>query len=454
MRTASLAPGLALVILASACPGPEEPPGPPVWYVDDIGDGRTGSGTADDPYRDLQYAIDAAADGDTLALAEGTFAAAPTDAVDPTCGNCDDATFRTDIDVTVGFRVEGKAVHLVGASRGNTVLETGAGYGLLFEDAGSSSVENLTITGGVRDADPLATDAAIVVRRTTLRVHRVDLRDNDDLYDGEPDPVVGVMGIAGREGAVLTVTASRVINSSWDGITLYRSDPDDPGSEPSATLVGNVVGCDFLCVSQGGRGVGVATTWDSSAVVVNNEIHDYWKGLGAFGESRIVATNNVVRDQVGWGVIADGTAELIAVNNVIADNGTTGLAAWSSTSRGDFTNNLVTGNGWSADEWVGKRTGVWMNAPDSFTFAFNDVWGNQTEDVCSGGFPGGADCTPLDFDGVDGNFSADPLVDPETWAPEAGSPLIDAGDPAIDDADGTRSDVGVHGGPDAGRTDP
>ena len=62
----------------------------------------------------------------------------------------------------------------------------------------------------------------------------------------------------------------------------------------------------------------------------------------------------------------------------------------------------------------------------------------------------------LTMDGVDGNFSSDPLfvsASDDGWPRNddlrlgEGSPAIDAGDPAILDADGTRSDVGVFGGP-------
>ncbi len=448
VRTHSL---LLLLFLSGACsdPAPRD-----LLYVDDLDDGKKGRGTKDDPYRHLQDAIDAAADGATIVIREGEHRAEPRPYVDPTCGNCDHDEFRTPADATVGFRVKGKAVHLVGDSRERTVLSTGAGYGLLFERAGSSSVERLTVTDGVRDADGRATDAAIVVRHTALRVEAVDLVDNDDLYDGEPDPVVGIMGIAGREGADLVVVGSRIEDNSWDGIALYNSDPEVPGSAARATIVGNVIGCTRNCVHPRGRGVGIGVTWDAEASIVNNRVHHYWKGIGSFGESTVVATNNLVHDQWGWGVIAAGESTMTAVNNVIADNGTTGLSAWTEESRTTFVNNVVTGNGWNDDEWVGKRTGAWLNA-DEVDFRYNDVWGNVPVDACRGGVPGGSACESIEFAGVEGNFAADPVFSgDESYRPGEGSPLVDAGDPAIADADGSRSDVGAHGGPDAGRTVP
>lgn len=430
------------------CDPSVRPPAPSTIFVDDLADGMRGSGTEADPFRDLQDAIDAAQSGDTIRVARGNYTAAPRDYVDPTCGNCADADFYADIPATVAYHVRCKEVHIAGEMRTSVVLRTGAGYGVLFENAGASSIEGLTVTGGRRDADGRATNAGIAARNTELTVHDVDVIGNDDLYTGEPDPVVGIAGIVGKEGAFLTITDSRILNNSWDGIALYRGAPDVVDSGPRARIANNQIGCTTGCTNPRGRGVGIGVTWDAQAEIVGNTVFRYWKGIGAFGDTRVVATNNIVVDQSGWGVIATENAMLDAINNVIAFNGTTGLAAWSGTSSGRFVNNVVVGNGWSADEWVGKRTGIWLNAPLRFEVAYNDVWNNEVEDVCTGGVPGGEACTPVALDAERGNVSVDPLfVDRTSFVLQATSPLIDAGDPSILDTDGTRSDMGAHGGP-------
>jgi len=59
--------------------------------------------------------------------------------------------------------------------------------------------------------------------------------------------------------------------------------------------------------------------------------------------------------------------------------------------------------------------------------------------------------------GTDGNISEDPMFldradpDPSNWDLHLGasSLTVDAGDPSISDPDGTRSDIGAYGGPDA-----
>ncbi|MEE2780472.1 MAG: right-handed parallel beta-helix repeat-containing protein [Myxococcota bacterium] len=421
---------------------------PVVVYVSAL-EGESGSGTPEDPYRDLQVALNAAPDGAQIQIMPGTFEATASPYADPGCGNCDDASFHNGADATKGFYVEGKSLHLQGSGAGLTILVTNAGYGLLFDGAGSSSVRDLSVTGGKRDADGNATDAGIVVRMTTLVVEQVSVVANDDLYTGPlPDPVVGVGGIFGREGSVLTVRNSIIEDNSWDGIALYRGAPDAPETAPKAIVEGCRIGCNPPC-GNGGRGAGIGVTWDAEMIATGNVIHHYWKGIGTFGESSAELYSNVVRDQLGWGVIATGESNMVAINNVIVRNGTTGLSAWNAGVTGMFANNVVTANGTSADEWVGVKAGIWFNA-SSGTFALvnNLSWGNDAVDACEGGMPNTEPCVPIPFDGVDGNLVLDPLfVDASAndWHLQASSPAIDAGVDWLEDLDGTQSDMGVYG---------
>ena len=408
------------------------------WYVDDVNDGQTGSGTVADPFRDLQYALDVAGDGDTVIVQPGQYVATPAAFVDRICGNCSADQVRQDIPATRGFRVAGKALTILGVSRSETILTTRAGYGVLFEGAGNSMLANLTVTGGVRDDDDRATDGAIVARHTTLTVRDVDVANNSNLGPR----VVGIIGIAGREGSVLVVENTRIENNSWDGIALYRSDPAIPGSAPRATIRNVVI--------KTGRGAGIGVTWDAQANIAGATVSNYWNGVSVFATSRVSLTNSIVRDTLGWGLIVSGQAHVEAINNVFVRNGNTGFSAWNEGVTATFTNNIVTGNGWFSNEWVAKRSGVWLNATSGVTLSYNDVWGNQGENVCRGGIRNGAPCEAVPFVGSSGNISDDPLyVDDASGngALRCGSPAIDAGSPGILDRDGTRSDMGVYGGP-------
>lgn len=395
---------------------------------------------------DLQQAIDEAPDGAILQLEAGRYSATARAFDEQTCANCDDADFRQAIGATVGFEVRGKSVHIEGPAE--AVIVTNAGYGMHFVNAGTSSVRGVTITGGVRDADGRATNAAIVVRGTTLEVREVHIVDNDDLYSGpEPDPVVGVSGIVVREGGDVTVVNTEILDTSWDGVAVYRGDPEVDGDSPRLTIEDSRIGCTRDCVSKSGRGVGIGVTWDGVARIVRTEVFGFWKGVGAFGTTKVELYNSIVRNQHGWGVVATGQSEMIAHNNVIIRNGTTGLAAWDPAARGEFVNNAIAFNGWNEDEWVGKRTGLWLNG-DAFAVHHNAFWRNEPADSCRGGTPGQALCESIGVETADDNVVADPNFDgSDAHGLRPGSPLIDAGDPSILDPDGSRSDIGASGGP-------
>jgi hypothetical protein len=287
---------------------------------------------------------------------------------------------------TRGFRIAGKSLILQGESRTGTILETRAGYGVLFESAGSSRIENLTITGGLRDGDGRATNGAVVVRSTTITINNADLVNNSNTFSGTPDPVVGISGIVGREGAVITATNLLIQNNSWDGIALYRGDPAIANSGARATI-SNVT------IDQG-RGVGIGSTWDAQADITNVRVSNYWKGVGSFGTARVTLRNSIVRDQLGWGVTGADSSNMTAINNVITRQGRSGLSQFHATATVTFTNNIVYDNGWNPDFNVGPQAGVWLNDLSRATVTYNDVYGNQLQNACTGG-----GCTAINLAG-------------------------------------------------------
>jgi len=373
-----------------------------VWHVPASGDGTEAG---------LQEFIDRAGDGDTILLGGGIFRAAPRAFIDSLCGNCEE--HRTPVNATAGFVVSGKGLVIIGTGRG-TVLETGAGYGVYFDRSYRSFLQEIMITKGVRDPDGRATDAAVVARRSNVTVNRCFIEGNTARVDSI---VVGIGGIFGREGSRLFITNNEIRNNGWDGVALYRG--------ASAIIENNVIA--------EGRGAGVGITWDASAVVRGNRISGYWKGIGAFGESRVNVYDNIVFDNLGWGIIATGASYLEAAGNVVLHNGNCGLAVWSGTCTGRFTNNIVARNGWRK-EWVCPCVGMYVESKnDRFEISYNDIWGNE-----AGGYAGVDDLT-----GVNGNVSIDPGISAEgDFKLTPGSPLIDAGNPLIIDRDGSRSDIG------------
>ena len=366
---------------------------------------------------DLQAVINYAQSGDTLLLAAKPFLAVSMPFEDSLCGNCKDP--KTVVKATVGFMICGKSLVIMGANRGNTQLVTNAGYGLYIEDCPSVEISNLTIIGGRRDFDEMATDAGIVVRRSRVKITEVDVSNNDHRLDSV---VVGIGGIFGREGAELEIRNCIIENNGWDGIALYR------GAVAQVTD----------CLIKDGRGVGIGVTWDATCLAYRNEVTGYWKGIGAFGTSWVIARNNLVHDNLGWGMIATGQAYMDMVNNVVYHNGNCGVAPWSTESRGRIVNNIIAENGWR-EQWVCPCVGVW-NSGDwaKWEFRNNIVFNNvagEYEDI-------------WDQSDLNGNMNIDPLFIGEgNFHLKADSPALNAGDSLTFNLDGSVSHIGLYGGP-------
>ena len=383
---------------------------------------------------DLQQAIDQSANGDTLILAAADFEARSQTFKDPLCGNCQNP--RTDVSASYGIIVKDKSLTIIGADREKSRIITNAGYGLYFENSRASEVHNITITGGNRNDDGNATDAAIVVRSSRVVISDCDIRDNTDRSD-DSTVVVGIGGIFGREGAELIISGCRIQNNGWDGIALYRG---------ATAIVTD-------CFIKDGRGAGIGVTWDATCVALRNEITGFWKGIGSFGTASVIARNNLVFDCLGWGMVAAGQSTMEATNNVIHHNGNCGFAPWSTEARGRFINNIVDENGWR-DQWVCPCVGVW-NYGDfgEWVFRNNIVWNNRDgeyEDI-------------WDQTGSNGNLNVDPKFlgarkdttenlsarQFQSFFLTDDSPARHAGDSTIFNLDGTISNIGLTGGPSA-----
>jgi len=380
-------------------------------------------------FADLQEAIDSAPDAGVIFIEPGSYEAASAPFADPQCGNClDPATVAR---ASTGFVIEGKSLTIVGSGRENTELVTNAGYGIYIEDCPIIEVLSLAITGGIRDQDGNATCAAVVARRSCVEIAHCEIHDNQGNYEVT---VAGVGGVMGREGAILHIHDNLIHDNSWDGVALYRG--------AVAAIHDNEI--------WNGRGAGVGITWDAQATVIRNDIHDYWKGIGSFGNTRVGVYNNFVHDLAGWGIVATGTSDMICRNNTVVRCGNVGVAGWSETASIEIVNNIIAFNG-TQEQWVAPRVGIWMNCePGSFVIAYNDIYGNHDAAVAFGyeEFEDGSwsYTEEREYVGIDGNIAEDPMLIDEGYEIDRDSPCVDAGDPETLDADDSRSDIGATGG--------
>lgn len=254
-------------------------------------------------------------------LAPGTYELAARPWRDPSCANCEDP--NKGADATLALRVSGRGIEIAGTP--DATIVTNAGYGILVEDCHGCAIEGVTVTGGRRDDDGNASDAAIVVRRSTVTIRNTSIRDNIGDAGTVRRTIVGIIGIAGREGADMVVEGNRITRNSWDGIALYRG--------ARAVIRDNVIdGVDKARGDQvgGGRGVGIGMTWDARARVEGNLVTRYWKGIGAFVAAQAEIRFNVVEDVITWGIslwdAGKGDAAAAIENNAVYRVGACGAS--------------------------------------------------------------------------------------------------------------------------------
>ncbi|MBX2990205.1 MAG: right-handed parallel beta-helix repeat-containing protein [Bacteroidetes bacterium] len=280
-----------------------------------------------------------------VTLMPGTYHLTPSPILDSSCGNCE--VDSTQVEATVGLHLRGRKIHLRGPADKSAIIYTHAGYGLYFEDCDDGLIENLTITGGERDTNGMATDAAVVAKNSIVVIRSNLITNNIGDSATVAKKVVGVMGICGREGSALTISNNEIIRNSWDGIALYRG--------ANATIENNIVdGVDKACGTQvgGGRGVGIGVTWNAMATIRQNLVTRYWKGIGLFVDANGVVERNIVEDILTWGIAywdADKGMPVGFINkNVIYKTGACG-ASIARTREGDdpglFTDNIVVETG-------------------------------------------------------------------------------------------------------------
>ncbi len=271
----------------------------------------------------LQAVLSGKVDSLEIYLQTGDYYLSPTSITDSTCGNCEEP--NQFVPATAGLEISGSYVRITGPENRSAVIHTNAGYGIYFNHCKTGIIENLSVTGGIRDPDGNATDAAIVVKNSAVTIR------NNYIYGNIGDSaivvknIIGVMGICGRENSDLTITDNEIIGNSWDGIALYR--------DATATIIGNLIdGVDKASskVAGGGRGVAVGITWNARATIDGNLVKRYWKGIGIFVNANVTARNNIIEDILTWGIAywdaERGKPVGIIENNIIYSTGACGVS--------------------------------------------------------------------------------------------------------------------------------
>jgi predicted outer membrane repeat protein len=166
--------------------------------------------------------------------------------------------------------------------------------------------------------------------------------------------------------------------------------------------------------------------------------------LNAAGATQNTWKNNVYVENYaatdgGAFYILDSGAVDIVNNTLLGNDAANGGGLWLSNSEVNFINNIVA---WTTSGYAIEADSASSGKVEYFDFYSNSPGALNGSSISMGttGITSPPMLSELSLDGVCGND--------QLW-PQAGSPLIDAGDPSISDNDGTTSDIGAFGGPDA-----
>jgi len=445
------------------------------WYVDDDAPNDPGPGTTtvsdldedgtpDHPFDAIQEAIDAASDGDTIIVRDGTY----------TGGGNRDIDFK------------GKAVHLMSENGPENCVIDAQGTeaeehrGFVFQNGeGEDSIVNgFTITGGYAyhvgstfwGAGMGGGVLYALNSSPTLMNNTITGNSGGGVFPWHAGACVIVnniialnTGVGIRYGQGATVTGNTIIGNTGAGIGMYFS---------SGTIANNMIT---------GNSPGIAIHY-SSATIVNNTIVDNtfnWAGagiqlVGSNGGLATIAgniiTGNTTLDAFGGGFACTSLYTLTITNNIIARNSATGENAYGGamyigvSATGTIANNTI------VDNTAEVSGGGIVCHSSNVSITNNILWGNNGNlEVCTATYS----CVENGAAGV-GNIDANPLfADPDNddyhlkseagrWSPAANggaggwvyddvtSPCIDAGDPASaydnePQGNGARVNMGAYG---------
>jgi hypothetical protein len=176
---------------------------------------------------------------------------------------------------------------------------------------------------------------------------------------------------------------------------------------------------------------GIQVSFGTNPTILSNSIYlqeDFAKGYSGSLSDTVKIYNNLIiaEDNLNHSVgIGNSNVPSLNINNYVSGDLESGISAG---SENIVKNNVV----------EGAELGFFLG--DNYILKYNNAWNNNTN------YPS---------ENIDStNLSVDPMIvseDSLDFHLQMYSPLIDAGDPNILDIDGSRSDIGLFGGPYGGR---
>jgi len=374
---------------------------------DDTGDDDTGDDdTGDDDTGDDDIVCDVTVPTDQPTVQDGI-----TDAADGEVVCVEPGTYVENVDFL------GKEIHLVALQGPSATILDGGGAGSVVDfhsqEGPDAILDGFTVTNGLSTQ---GNGAGIHVDDANPTLRNLIVESNEAMFGG---------GLSlERSAATCTNMVVRSNMAAVNGAGVFLGELSYP------TLSNVLIEGNSADPSADTRGGGIFTT--QATVVMSNVIlrgNEAKYGGGMYTlQSDITMSNAAV---VGNTVPAQGAGLEFAHDTVAT-----------------LTNVLIAHN---TGQYYGGGVHL-MNQGELYpVMSHCNVYGNAPENYA--GMP--------DPTGSDGNLSVDPVLldtaskDPLAWDLhlDTSSPLIDAGDAAILDPDGSPSDIGAYGGPGAGGFD-
>ena len=382
-------------------------------------------------------AIGNAVDGDMICVAAGTY------------------------EETIDFA--GKAIHVLGLDGPDATVIDGTGGKVVVFAGGEGPdtiLEGITVTGGntgdrggglyISGASPTLIDLAITGNYGNVCGGGV-------YVDGGGSPTF----------TDVRITSNSTASGTWGGAGIYVTDASismtraeisgnlSRGNDGGAALALDMSSAslsDVVIADNTAYSVGGAIRADNSILSIHNgritgNVSQHNRAGGLYLDWSQTTLRNVIvagnraegyNPEGGGFYVWKGAVNLdhVAVvgNTALTEGG--GLYLYDCTASLDHT--VIAGN------YAGTSGGGIYDVVSATTATYGDLWDNTPEDVS-----GMADPT-----GANGNVAVDPLFldlsdpDPTLWDLHlaANSPLVDAGDPAATDPDGSPPDMGAYGG--------
>jgi hypothetical protein len=305
LAAASLAPFALLLAACKPAPAPPSVAGASASQAPPVSTAAApGVGNAAGPHLDQRERVAALGGGGELRLPAGTYVLEPRVEADTACALCPPGAEQSERPpVTIGLKVSGAGVRIVGEGPGRTIIRTRSGYGILFDGCSDCSLQGVTVTDGARDAAEKASDAAVVVRNSSVRLTDCALSDNLGAELAVEQAFVGISGIVVREGSTAVLERCSILRNSWDGVAALLG-----GSVVLRDVVIDGVDKSQGRTPGGGRGVGVRVATGGSATLDGTLVARHAGGLAAYGLSKLDVRDSVIEESTAWGLLAQGDA--------------------------------------------------------------------------------------------------------------------------------------------------